>query len=64
MRYTYGCDPKHQFWDRDRKISRDNFVRKRKSTGFIYPNRSKICEDEGNLNMRSCLQDAVYYFCH
>ena len=46
-------------WDRDRKIARDNFGRKRKSTGFIYLPGSKLREAEGHLTMRSCLQDAV-----
>ena len=46
-------------WDRDRKIARYNFGRKRQSTGFIYPPGSKFCEAESHLMMRSCLQDAV-----
>ena len=29
-RYTSGCDPIQKFWDRYRKIARDNFGRKRK----------------------------------
>ena len=36
MRYTPGGDPIQEMWDRDRKIARYNFGRKRKSTGFIY----------------------------
>ena len=36
MRCTSGGYPKQEMWDRDRKIARDNFGRKRKSTGFIY----------------------------
>ena len=59
MRYTSGCDPIQQFWDRDRKTARENFGRKRKSTGFIYLPGSKLCEAEGHLMMRSCLQYAV-----
>ena len=59
MRYTSGSDPIHQMWDRDRKIARDNFCRKRKSTGFIYLPGSEFREAEGHLTMRSCLQDAV-----
>ena len=35
------------------------FGRKRKSTGFIYLPGSKFREAEGDLTMRSCLQDAV-----
>ena len=46
-------------WDRDRKIARDNFGRKRKPTGFIYLLGSKFREAEGHFSMRSCLQDAV-----
>ena len=46
-------------WDRDQKIARDDFVRERKSTRFIYLPGSKFCEAEGHLTMRSCLQDAV-----
>ena len=36
-------------WYRDRKIERDNFGRKRKSTGFIYLPGSKLRESEGNF---------------
>ena len=46
-------------WDRDRKTARDNFGKKRESTGFIYGPGSEFCEAEGHLSMRSCLQDAV-----
>ena len=35
-RYTSGCDPIKQMWDRDGKIARETFGRKRKPTGFIY----------------------------
>ena len=52
-------DPLHELWDRDRKIARDNFGKKRKSTGFIYLPGSEFRESEGNLSMRSCLQDTV-----
>ena len=45
--------------DRDRKISKDNFGRKRKSTGFIYLPGSYFREAEGHLSISSCLQDAV-----
>ena len=46
-------------WDRDRKVARKKFGKKRKSTGFIYVPGSKFREAEGHLSMRSCLQDAV-----
>ena len=51
-------------WHRDRKIARGIFSRKRKSTGFIYLPGSKFREAEGNLTMRSCLQDAVIISTH
>ena len=59
MRYTSGCVQIHQMWDIERKTARDKCFRKRTSTGFIYVPGSKLCEAEGNLNMRSCLKDAV-----
>ena len=59
MGYTSGFDPVQQMWDRDRKIARDNFGRKRKSSGFIYLPGSKLREAEGRFTMRSCLQDSV-----
>ena len=46
-------------WDRDRKTARDNFCRKIKPIGFIYPPGSKLCDAEGHFTMRSCLQDSV-----
>ena len=46
-------------WDRDRKIARDNFGIKSKSTGFIYLPGSIFREAEVHLTMSSCLQDAV-----
>ena len=46
-------------WDRDRKVARKKFGKKRKSTGFIYVPGSKFRGAEGNLSMRSCLQDDV-----
>ena len=52
MRYTYGCDPIQNMWDRYRKIARDNFGRKIKSTGFIYLPELTFCEAEGHLMMR------------
>ena len=48
MRYTPVYDPTEQMWDKDRKIVRDNFGRKRKLTGFIYINGLKSCEAEGH----------------
>ena len=36
MRCTYFGDPIQAMWDRDRRIARDNFGKKRKSTGFIF----------------------------
>ena len=59
MRYTYGCDPIQPILDRDRKISRDGFGRKRKLSGFIYLPKSKFREAEGYLTMRLCLKDPV-----
>ena len=52
-------DPLHELWDRDRKIARDNFGKKRKSTGFIYLPGSEFREAEGRSSMSSCLQDYV-----
>ena len=51
-------------WDRDRKIARDNFGRKRKPTGFIYLPGSKYREAESHLIMRSCLKDAVIIYAY
>ena len=59
MRYTSGCDQIQTIWERDRKIARDIFCRKIKSTGFIYLPGSKFCEAEGHLKMSSCSQDAI-----
>ena len=58
MRYTPGYYPIQKMWDSSRKITRDNFCRKIKLTGFIYLPESNVCEAEGYLTMRSCLQDA------
>ena len=46
-------------FDRDRKMAKENFSRKRKSTECIYIPGSDFRESEGHLSMRSCLQDAV-----
>ena len=35
-KYTSGGDLVQEMWDGDRKIARDNYGRKRESTGFIY----------------------------
>ena len=59
MIYTSSCDTIKKIWNRDRNIARDNFSRKRRSTGFIYLIGSKSCEAEIHLTMSSCLQDAV-----
>ena len=59
MRYTPGYDTIHKIWYRYQKIARDNFGRKRKSTGYIYLPGSRFGEAEGHLNMRSGLQDTV-----
>ena len=45
--------------DRDMKVARHNFGRKIKPTGCIFLPGSGFREAEGNLKMRSCLQDAV-----
>ena len=52
-------DPLREMWDRDRKIAKDNFGRKRKATVCIFLPGSDFREAEGHLSMRSCLQDAV-----
>ena len=46
-------------FDRDTKVAKDIFGRKRKVTGCIYLPGSGFREAEGRLSMRSCLQDAV-----
>ena len=52
-------DPIHKLWDRDRKIAKENFGKKIKSTGFMFFPGSYFREAEGRLSIRSCLQDAV-----
>ena len=59
MGYTSGGDTIKEMQDRDRKITRESFGRKRKPTGFIYLPGSKFREDEVNLSMRSRLKGAV-----
>ena len=58
MKYSC-CDPLQEILDRDMKVVRQKFGRKRKPTGFIFLPGSGFREAEGNLKMRSCLQDAV-----
>ena len=53
------CDPLQEMLNRDTKVARHNFGRKRKPTGCIFLPGSGFREAEGNLKMRSCLQDAV-----
>ena len=56
----YSCfNPLQAMFDRDRKVAKENFCRKRKGTGCIYITGSGFREAEGHLPMRSCLQDAV-----
>ena len=43
-------------FERNRKMTKDNFGRKRKATGCIYLPGSDFCEAEGHLSIRSCLQ--------
>ena len=52
-------DSLQAMFDRDRKMAKDNFGRKRKATGCIFLPGSDFREAEGHLSMRSCLQDAV-----
>ena len=46
-------------WDRDMKITKDNFGRKIKPTGYIYLPGSRYCEAKGHLKLRSSLQGAI-----
>ena len=46
-------------FDKDRKEAKHNFGKKIKATGCIFIPGSGFREAEGNLKMRSCLQDAV-----
>ena len=56
----YSCyDPIQSMLDRDFKVARQNFGRKRKPTGCIFLSGSGFREAEGNSKLRSCLQDAV-----
>ena len=56
--FSFG-DQLQEMFDRDRKMAKDNFGRKRKATGCIYLPGSDFREAEGHLSMRSCLQDSV-----
>ena len=53
------CDKLQAIFDRDSKMSKDNFGRKIKVTGCIYLHGSGFREAEGHLSMRSCSQDSV-----
>ena len=59
MRCTSSGDAIQAMGGRDRKIKRENYGKKRKSTEFIYPPGSKIHEAQDHLTMRSFLQDDV-----
>ena len=48
-----------KMWDRDMKITKYNFVRKRKPTGYICLPVSRYREAEGYLKPRPCFQDTV-----
>ena len=48
-RCIFFGDPLHALWDRDRKIARDNFGKRIKSTGFIYFPGSEFREAEGHF---------------
>ena len=52
-------DPLQAMFDRERKMAKDNFGRKRKSTGCIYLPGSYLREADGHLSMRSCLKEVV-----
>ena len=54
-----SSDPVQKIQDRDRKIAKDNFIRKIESTGYIYLPGSKYREAEGHLTLSSCSQEAV-----
>ena len=58
IKYSF-CDPIQAMFDRDRKEAKQNFGKKRKANGCIFLPGSGFREAEGNLKMRSCLQDAV-----
>ena len=56
---SYGSNTVNHKWDRDMIIKNYNFVRKRKSTRYVYLTGSKYCGAEGHLKLISCLQDTV-----
>ena len=45
--------------DRNFKVAKHNFGRKRKPTGCIFLFGSGLRDAVGNYKLRSCLQDAV-----
>ena len=54
-----GYDPIQSMLDRIFKEKKQNFGRKRKSTGCIFLSGSGLRDAVGNYKMRSCLHDAV-----
>ena len=59
IKWSFGYSSRGKMWDRDLKITKDNFVRKIASTGYICLPRYKYCEAEGHLKVRSGLQYTV-----
>ena len=59
MKCIYFDDPLQAMWDRDRKMAKETFGRKRKATGCIFLPGSDLCEAGGHLSNRPCLQDTV-----
>ena len=53
-KYTSSCYPLQEMWDIYKKITRDNFGRKIKSTVFIYLPGSKFRQAEGLLMLIFC----------
>ena len=54
-----GYDPIQAMLDRNFKEKKQNFGRKRKSTGCIFLSGSGLRDAVGNYKLRSCLHDAV-----
>ena len=52
----FGYSSTGQMWDRDMKITKDNFGRKMKSTGYIYLTGSKYSEADDHLKLIPCLK--------
>ena len=46
-------------WNRYLKLTKDNFGRKIKPTGYIYLDGSRYCEAKGHLKLRLSLQGAI-----